>query len=150
MKCPLNSALEFINYVRSPYTKDLEDLERMANEHGWKTSYEVRKRARENGNTLIITDANQNIEWVSNFFDKLTGYEMKEVVGKTPRILQGNDTDRTTLDRLKAHLAKNIPFKGELLNYRKQGGLYLCNIEVHPLFNQHNQIVNYVAFEREG
>ncbi|MFQ3575090.1 MAG: PAS domain-containing protein [Cytophagales bacterium] len=150
MKCPLNSAIEFINYVRSPYTKDLEELELMATKHGWKTSFEVRKRARENGNTLIITDAHQNIEWVSNYFDTLTGYQSKEVIGKTPRIFQGKETDRSILDKLKANIVKHIPFKGELINYRKEGGLYLCNIEIHPLMNSQNQVVNYVAFEREN
>ena len=150
MKCPLNSALEFINYIRSPYIKDLDDLERLAAKFGWKTSYEIKKRARQNDTTVIITDLNQNIEWVSNCFEKLTDYERKDAIGKTPRILQGPLTDRKTLDKIKETILKNLPFKGELINYKKNGQLYLCNIEIYPLVNKQNHVVNYVAFEREG
>ena len=57
---------------------------------------------------VIITNADlengPEIIYVNDAFTRLSGYEAEEVIGKTPRILQGEGTDRATLARLKASL----------------------------------------------
>ncbi len=50
----------------------------------------------------------------------MTGYLPEEVIGKTPRILQGPKTDRAILDRLKRRLIEGQAFFGHSINYRKR------------------------------
>ena len=59
--------------------------------------------------SIIITTAETDppgpkIIFVNSAFTKLTGYTAEEVVGKTPRILQGPKTDRTVLHQLRQKL----------------------------------------------
>jgi PAS domain S-box-containing protein len=52
------------------------------------------------------------IVYVNEGFCRMTGYAAEEVIGKTPRILQGPKTDRAELDRLRRCLSRGKPFKG--------------------------------------
>lgn len=71
---------------------------------------------------VIITTADLNnptILYVNEAVTRISGYEAHELIGQTPRILQGRDTDRKVLRELKDCLSKGRPFKGELKNYTK-------------------------------
>ena len=50
----------------------------------------------------------------------MTGYTKKEVLGKTPRFLQGPKTDPKTTSKIAFNLKKDKPFKAKVLNYRKK------------------------------
>ena len=66
------------------------------------------KAAVESANdAILITEARLDlpgprIEYVNAAFTRMTGYGVEEIVGQTPRILQGPKTDRGLLDRLRA------------------------------------------------
>jgi len=49
----------------------------------------------------------------------MTGYERDDVLGKTPRILQGPDSDRSELDRLRKALEAWQPCELEIINYKR-------------------------------
>ena len=61
------------------------------------------------------------IVYVNPAFTRMTGWEPEELLGESPRILQGPKTTRNTLDRLRAQLQKGEAFEGEDINYRKDG-----------------------------
>ncbi len=74
--------------------------------------------------SILITDINlekpgPKIVYVNDGFTEITGYSREEVIGKTPRILQGPKTDREVLDRLKERLKHGKPFFGQAVNYKK-------------------------------
>lgn len=102
---------------------------------------------------VIITTAGLDgegpeIVYVNEAFTRISGYTAEEAIGKTPRILQGPDTDRDELDRLKSVLSQGKSFKGELKNYTKSGDPYWLDISIAPIRNESGLITHYTAIER--
>src|ERR671933_2004442 len=76
--------------------------------------------------SIVITSTEMTfpgpeIIFVNKAFTKMTGYTAQEVLGQSPRILQGPKTDRAVLDRLLENLRQGQIFYGEAINYRKDG-----------------------------
>jgi PAS domain S-box-containing protein len=80
---------------------------------------------------------------------RITGYTPDEMVGQTPRVLQGNGTSREKMARLRADLAANRPCLVEVTNYRKDGTPYEAEIFVTPLFNTEGLRTNFVSIHRD-
>src|SRR5690606_10738711 len=74
--------------------------------------------------SVVIADAGADdlpIIYTNEAWSRLTGYRLEEVIGRNGRFLQGEGTDATLLQDLRASLADGRVFHGELLNYRKDG-----------------------------
>lgn len=89
------------------------------------------------------------IEWVNPAFERMTGWSRKEVVGQSPRILQGPKTSREFLDRLRDDLANGRPFQGEAVNYRKDGTEYCVEWKIAPLKDADGALRHWVAIQRD-
>jgi PAS domain S-box-containing protein len=79
----------------------------------------------------------------------MTGYSSEEVIGKTPRILQGARTDETVLSQLRRDLEQGKSFVGETVNYRKDGTEFDLTWHVVPLRNTAGKITHFVATQRD-
>ncbi len=99
---------------------------------------------------VILTDANKKILWVNDDFTVITGYSLSEVVGRKPSLLQGRETNPETIKRLRKAIEAQVPFKDEVINYRKNGEKYLCKLVIHPIFDDDKQLINFIAFEMDG
>ncbi len=89
------------------------------------------------------------ITFVNKALCDVTGYAEEEILGKTPRILQGKKTDRATLDRLKEAISQGKPFKGELINYTKSGEEYWLDVSIVPIKNRAGEVTHFAAIERD-
>jgi len=100
--------------------------------------------------SIIITDCTEDtsIIYANKAFSRLTGYESSEVIGKSPKILQGSDTDRHVIADLTDSLKNNSPFEGQAINYRKDGTSFIMNWRVLPL-KIDNQTKAWIAIQRE-
>ena len=98
--------------------------------------------------TADLENGGPEIIYVNDAFTTISGYTADEVIGKTPRILQGDETDRAELDRLKEALAKGKNFTGELKNYTKDGDPYWLDISIVPIFDDEGNITHFTAIER--
>lgn len=101
---------------------------------------------------VVITTADlengPEIIYVNKAFTRISGYEQSEIVGKTPRILQGPDTDKEVLARLRRNLENGRPFKDELLNYTKDGDPYWLEISIVPIKDESGTVTHFTAIER--
>ena len=82
-------------------------------------------------------------------FAGMTGYSADEVLGQTPRILHGPKTDRAVLDNLRQALWQRQVFRGETVNYRKNGSEFLMEWYVVPLVNKQFQVTHFVGVHRD-
>lgn len=104
---------------------------------------------------ILITEAEPiegegpRILYVNDAFTRMTGYTAEEVIGKTPRILQGPDTDKNELARLKDALKNWQPCDIEVLNYKKNGEPFWNNFTVAPVANESGWYTHWVAIERD-
>ena len=103
---------------------------------------------------VVITDAGidlpgPTILYANPAFAALTGRALGEVVGLSPRFMQGRETRRTTLDAFRAALRAGERFHGYLTNYRGDGTRYRVEIDCRPLRGASGGIEHFVSFERE-
>src|SRR4029079_18037250 len=84
--------------------------------------HSVVEHARE---AIMITEADPidppgpRIQYVNEAFTQMTSYTPKDVLGLTPRVLQGPETERQVLDEIRTALNGSAPVSVELVNYRK-------------------------------
>lgn len=99
--------------------------------------------------TTELQEPGPQIIFVNPAFTRMTGYQPEEVIGKTPRILQGQNTEATVLDRLRQNLSDQQVFRGETINYRKDGSEFYNEWHIEPIFNDKGEITNYLAIQRD-
>ncbi len=103
---------------------------------------------------VVITDAELDLPgprilFINPAFTRMTGYNEEEVLGKTPRILQGPLTDKSVLSRLRENLERGKVFEGETINYRKDGKAFNLEWQIAPVRNTTGKITHFVAIQHD-
>jgi PAS domain S-box-containing protein len=93
--------------------------------------------------------AGPRIVFVNPGFTRMSGYESEEILGQSPRILQGPATCRATLDRLRTALTQGDEFKGEAINYRQDGTTYIVEWVVKPFRNSAGEVLYWVSAQQD-
>jgi PAS domain S-box-containing protein len=101
---------------------------------------------------VLICDAQQPDNptiYANAAFKKLTGYAIEEIIGRNCRILQGAETDRRRADEIKEALERGEPFRGEILNYRKDGTPFWNDLHISPISDNSGHLTNFVAIQQD-
>ncbi len=104
---------------------------------------------------VLITEAwpveepGPRIRYANAAFTRATGYTLEEIVGKTPRILQGVDTSPTARTRLREALASWSPVEVELVNYRKDGTPFTVELSIVPVADDSGRYTHWVSVQRD-
>ncbi len=126
---------------------ELKALQKLGQQFNWKLAIEP--LVKNDYDALVLTDAQQMIQWVSEGFGKMTGYTAQFAIGKSPRFLQGKNTSLDSRESIKQKVSERQPFSAEIVNYRKNGDEYSCHVTIHPLFNDKEELSHYLALEKE-
>ena len=97
----------------------------------------------------VVSAPGPEIVYVNPAFTRMTGYRADEIVGRTPRLLQGPATDRAVLAELRKALARGEAWEGEGINYRRDGSTYLVHWSIHPLRDAAGNISHWVSVQRD-
>ncbi len=104
---------------------------------------------------IVITDAfsssgpGLNIIYVNEAFTKMTGYLPEDVIGKTPKILQGPLTDATQLKQLRNAINNLQPCEIEIINYKKSGDPFWVNLSIVPVANEKFVYTHWIAIQKD-
>ncbi|SDG09235.1 PAS domain S-box-containing protein/diguanylate cyclase (GGDEF) domain-containing protein [Limimonas halophila] len=103
---------------------------------------------------VLIADAKLDrpgprILYVNPAWERMTGYSADEVVGRSPRILQGPATSPQVLKRMRAALESDGEATFELVNYRRDGSPFYMAADVSPLRDDGGAITHFVALQRD-
>lgn len=82
-------------------------------------------------------------------FERLTGYAVKEVLGRNCRFLQGPDTDRDTLERLRSAIRQKQPCTVQLLNYRKDGTAFWNRLSITPVRDASGAVTHFIGVQSD-
>jgi PAS domain S-box-containing protein len=132
--------------IFSSYNLELNNYN--AIQKGWKTKENFNNIVYQEKREIIVTNANQDIVFATQGIHKINGYQSFELIGKSPKIFQGELTSAESKNNIRKAIDNQLPFKEVILNYRKDGSTYLCDIEAFPKFNKKGELINYIAFER--
>jgi|GEM_PF-3464482 len=87
---------------------------------------------------VLITDAPApgaapRVLAANTAFERLSGYQATDILGRSPAMLQGPETDEDVRTELRQAIDQRKPATGQFLNYRKDGSHYLCELILEPL-----------------
>lgn len=106
--------------------------------------------AEKNINAVIICDSQGKIEWVNNSFITMSEFSFDEVIGKKPgEILQGKESNKEQIKHLSNQIKNGLPFKCEIINYKKSGEKYWVKIQGQALYSKEGKILKYFAIEED-
>jgi PAS domain S-box-containing protein len=89
------------------------------------------------------------IVYVNPALCRMTGYGSEELLGRSPRILQGPRTDRGVVGDQRARLAAGEPFTGHTWNYRKDGSEFVMQWRIDPIRDGEGITTHFVAFQQD-
>jgi diguanylate cyclase (GGDEF)-like protein/PAS domain S-box-containing protein len=95
--------------------------------------------------SIIITDADQNICAINPAFTEITGYCADEVLGRKPNLLSSGRHDKAFYDHMWSQINTNGSWKGEIWDQRKNGQIYPKWMSVSAIKNDEGKVTHYVG-----
>ena len=125
-----------------------------------KTELELERRREESKRLALVAESTTNgvvitskagiIEWANPGFTRITGFTLDEIRGKRPGVfLQGPDTDKDVVARMRRGLADASGFNETVLNFAKSGRPYWVAIECQALRDADGNLSGFMAIESD-
>lgn len=100
--------------------------------------------------SIVITDENANIEYVNPTFTNVTGYTLLEVLGKNPKILKSEHTNKLDYANLWQTITQGKNWTGTFKNIKKNGEEFWEMALISPIFSSKtDKIIKYIAIKEE-
>ncbi|MFA7083766.1 MAG: HD domain-containing phosphohydrolase [Arcobacteraceae bacterium] len=96
------------------------------------------------------TDPKGNITYVNSEFCLISGYEEDELLGKSHNIIRHPDTPKEVFRQM-WHTIKEEkkPWRGEVKNLKKDGGIYWVKAIINPILNSNNEVIEYISIRTD-
>jgi PAS domain S-box-containing protein len=99
---------------------------------------------------ITIADATRPdnpLVYVNDGFERMTGYGSAAVLGQNCRFLQGEATDRETVEQLSGAVADERPVSVDILNYRADGTPFWNRLTITPIADEEGAVTHYLGFQ---
>ncbi len=101
-------------------------------------------------NGVVITDTQANIIWANRAFETLTGYSRDEAMGRRPaELIKSGYQDQAFYKAMWQILLDGQPWRGEVVNKRKNGTLYYEELLISPVFSDKGEILHFVGSKQD-
>lgn len=98
---------------------------------------------------ITITDAKANILYANPAFERVTGYDRDDLVGRNQSILSYKVTPKLVYETLWAQLKRQRSWNGLLVNRRKDGSRYLADLTITPVVDAAGQSSHFLGMHRD-
>ena len=104
--------------------------------------------ATKDSNIISTADLKGNITYVNDKFCEVSLYTYEEVLGKPHSIVRGEE-DGKIFQQLWETIKNKKVWYGVLKNRKKNGEFYWVNINIRPILDEKNEIIEYIAIRHE-
>lgn len=105
--------------------------------------------------SIMITEANSvnsqipKIIYVNPAFSIMSGYKFDEIIGKTPNIFIGPNSDKQEYKKLITSLNNQEECLVETISYKKNREEFWVRFSMVPVFNSENELSHWVSIQRD-
>ncbi|WP_413997701.1 PAS domain S-box protein [Flavobacterium sp. W1B] len=104
----------------------------------------------ETTDTIIIADPNGKTAWANKAYLELTGFSLNEIIGYRPgHFSKGPETDKHTNAIMREAIRDKKSIKITILNYKKNKEKYWFDLNITPVFDKQNELINYIGVGRD-
>jgi diguanylate cyclase (GGDEF)-like protein/PAS domain S-box-containing protein len=97
----------------------------------------------------FIDEPGPRIQYVNPAFTRITGYTPEQVIGKSPRFLQGPLTSPVALKTIRTALDNRHPVETQLINYRSDGSVFWAELSISPVHNEGGALTHWISVLRD-
>jgi PAS domain S-box-containing protein len=139
-----------VNFVAAPAVETIKTLaEDQLHKMAWFESVVTNIK-----DAVVITEVSYNppsskIIYVNAAFTAMTGYILSEVIGKSPRFLQGANTAQSEIDRLSECMSRWESCEITIVNYKKNGEEFWVDLSISPMADHQGNYTHWIAIERD-
>lgn len=137
---------DFLNQLNK-IVADQNQLELLAAFNGWKTELDFNKVI-DVDTVVVVTCPSLKIVFSTKNMVRMNGYNPEDILGKSPKMFQGEATCDETSKEISIAVKNRVPFDKVITNYCKNGATYRCHIKGFPIFNKFGELTNFIAFEK--
>jgi PAS domain S-box-containing protein len=125
-------------------------LQDISNYESLNTRFELLSKVAETSNTgMVICDEFKNVMWINSAFEKLTKYSINELIGKPiGSLLQGAETDASTVTHISSQLSAGKDVDVEILNYNKEGDSYWNHLQISTV-KKNQKKTNFIGLQQD-
>jgi PAS domain S-box-containing protein len=99
---------------------------------------------------VLITDANDRVQWANPAFTAMTGFKLEDAIGKLPKeFLHGPETNAQTIAHMSDCVSRQVGFDVEVVNYDKSGRPFWVHVRGDPVFDERGRLSCYVAVQSD-
>jgi PAS domain S-box-containing protein len=99
----------------------------------------------EQGILITENDDRQAIIYANAGLERITGYKTEELIGRTPILLSGEQTDPAALAGIKEAAGNGRVYTGTMVKYRKDGTPFSAELTFSPVRDKHGAITHLVG-----
>ncbi len=105
--------------------------------------------------SIIITEAEMQennipkIVYVNPAFSIMSGYNYNEIIGKSPSIFIGPNSDKKEYEKLSNSIKDKQEYQTETISYKKNGEEYWVGFSMLPVYNSDEEVSHWVSIQRD-
>ncbi len=99
--------------------------------------------------SVITTNPDYEITYANRSFHRIYGYHPRSILGRSPDFLNAEPDAERIQNEIYQAVSMGQSWRGEILNRRKDGSVFPCELTVFPLVSAHGKTLAFAGIQRD-